>query len=177
MKVIFLDVDGVLNYEHSKARCGEFIGIDSDKVKKLKEIVDATDAAIVLSSTWRLGYNKDHCDLENHAKYLSNKLGKQHLRSVGMTPDLGRNGAFRGHEIKAWLDKNDDIVDGWVVLDDEWFWDFNELDIGQHLVRTSFYGEDGGLQEEHVQEAIRILNGELNDEERTETEEKDKAEE
>ena len=162
MKVIFLDVDGVLNFSYSKSRCGKYIGIDSDKVKRLKEIVDATDAVIVLSSTWRLGYNKDHQELENHAKYLSNKLGKQHLRSVGMTLDFGHGGELRGHEIHEWLERNSDVVDQWVVLDDEWFEDFNEFEVGAHLVRPNFYDINGGLQEEHVQQAIKILNGKLN---------------
>lgn len=174
MKVIFLDVDGVLNAEYSKSRCGECLGVDSDKVKRLKNIVDATGAEIVLSSTWRLGYNKDHNAVENHAKYLSNKLGKQHLRSVGMTPDLGRNGALRGSEIKAWLDRNDDIVDEYVILDDEYFADFYTGDLYRHLVRTDFYDTNGGLQDEHVEQAIRILNGELN-EERVKEEKEDKA--
>lgn len=157
MKVIFLDCDGVINCRATKAKCGEYMGIDGALVKKLKEIVDATDAAIILSSTWRLGYNREHQDLENHAKYLSNKLGKQHLRSVGMTPDLGRNGCLRGHEIREWLDKNDDVVEEWVVLDDEYFWDFEECGIMPHLVQPS-----DGLDDEDVQHAIKILNGELN---------------
>ena len=69
-----------------------------------------------------------------------------------------------------------DVVDNWVVLDDEWFGDFAKFGITEHWVRPSFYGKDGGLQEEHVQQAIKILNGELN-EERTEAEEENMAEE
>lgn len=160
MKVIFLDIDGVLNCQSSEARCGAYIGIDSDKVKRLRKIVDATDAAIILSSSWRLGYNKDFHSLENHIKYLSNKLGKQHLRVVGSTPSLKNN---RGHEIQEWLKKNDDIVTEWVVLDDEYFNDFDECNITPHLVTTCFYDDNGGLQDEHVEQAIKILNGELNE--------------
>ena len=164
MKVIFLDIDGVLNSEHTKARCGECIGIDGAMVKRLRKIVEATGAEIVLSSTWRLGYNKDHKELEHHAKYLNNKLGNQHMRVVGMTPDLGRMGILRGDEIKKWLDTNSDVVEEYVILDDEYFESFNVGDLCKHWVRTSFYGEDGGLQDEHVEEAIKILNGELNEE-------------
>lgn len=32
MKVIFLDIDGVLNTPSSESRCGEYIGIDDEKV-------------------------------------------------------------------------------------------------------------------------------------------------
>lgn len=47
MKIIFLDIDGVLNYENSKSK------VEEEKVKLLKEIVDKTGAEIVLSSDWR----------------------------------------------------------------------------------------------------------------------------
>lgn len=47
MKIIFLDIDGVLNYENSKSK------VEEEKVKLLKEIVGRTDAEIVLSSDWR----------------------------------------------------------------------------------------------------------------------------
>ena len=37
MKVIFLDIDGVLNTPSSENRCGEYIGIDDEKVEKLND--------------------------------------------------------------------------------------------------------------------------------------------
>ena len=157
MKVIFLDVDGTINNSTTKARCGIYIGIDGALVKRLKEIVDATDAAIILSSDWRLPSKDD--EETDHMKYLRNKLGKQHLRPVGMTPNIKRD--QRGHEIQKWLENNNDIVEQWVVLDDEVFEDFEECGIMPHLVQTTFYSENGGLQEEHVQQAIKILNGEI----------------
>ena len=160
MKVIFLDVDGVLNNCRTKARCGEYMGIDTALVKQLKKIVDATEAEIVLSSTWRLGYNREHQELANHSKYLANKLGKQHMRVVGYTPDLGHMGILRGQEIREWLNKNDDVVTEWVVLDDEYFGDFATHGIDTHWVKTD---TDEGLTDADVEHAIRILNGELNE--------------
>ena len=44
MKVIFLDIDGVLNTPSSESRCGEYIGIDDEKVKKLKKIVEKNES-------------------------------------------------------------------------------------------------------------------------------------
>ena len=51
------------------------------------------------------------------------------------------------------------------MLDDEWFYDFgfDEYNIRNHLVQTSFYFSDGGLQDEHVDKAIYILNGGTSD--------------
>ena len=55
MKVIFLDIDGVLNsraYDR-KRNWNEQSDIDETRLTLVKEIVDATEAKIVLSSTWR----------------------------------------------------------------------------------------------------------------------------
>ena len=60
-KVIFLDVDGVLNSdEFLKRHTQEIISIDY--VKILKEIVDRTNAALVLSSSWKCGWSKEEVD-------------------------------------------------------------------------------------------------------------------
>ena len=55
MKVIFLDVDGVLNSQQLFEKCedDQLISVDEDNIKNLKTIVDATGAKIVLSSSWR----------------------------------------------------------------------------------------------------------------------------
>ena len=51
MKVIFLDVDGVLNSQQLFEKCedDQLISVDEDNIKNLKTIVDATGAKIVLS--------------------------------------------------------------------------------------------------------------------------------
>ena len=59
MKIIFLDVDGVLNTASSEERCGEYIGIDDDKVALLKRLTDKTGAEIILISTWKKYWRKD----------------------------------------------------------------------------------------------------------------------
>ena len=59
MKVIFLDVDGVLNSDEyfDKIKnvniCGIESEIDVEKIKLLKKAVDETGANVVLSSSWR----------------------------------------------------------------------------------------------------------------------------
>ena len=58
MKVIFLDIDGVLNNQTLLYHYG-LDYIDGDMVELLKHVVSATGAEIVLSSSWRLdGYSK-----------------------------------------------------------------------------------------------------------------------
>lgn len=161
-KIIFADVDGVLNHEDTPDRCGMYIGIADEKVELLKKIVDATDAKIVLSSTWRLGINNQGHRLEHHAEYLKEKLAKYGLEIYDKTEQLTRDGGCRGREINEWLSRHPE-VEQWVVLDDEWFMDFGDYDIPRHLVRTCFYTVrgKGGLMEEDIEKAIKILNGEF----------------
>lgn len=161
MKVIFLDIDGVCNNHHSRSRCQGYIGIDDDKVVLLKQIADATDAKIVLSSTWRLGYNKQGHHLEKMAEYLKKKFAKQGLSVYDVTPDFKHMGWKRGEEILDWLVKHPD-VEKYVILDDEDY-DFRYIgpEITDHWVQTEYYSKDGGLQPEHVEKAIKILNGEV----------------
>ena len=172
MKVIFLDLDGVLNSSITKAKLGDFIGIDNAKVRLLKKIIDATGAEIVISSSWRLGYNNLKEEFsEPPMDYLKRKLRRSNLRFIDTTPKLDH----RSNEIRAWLKKNDDVVKNYVILDDEDWWK-NDDELRSDWVETHYYGETGGLQEEHVEQAIKILNGE-GSEKRTEEEEKNKAEE
>ena len=54
MKVVFLDIDGVLNDDTTPSRTkSRLIFVDREKLLRLKRIVAATGAKIVLSSTWR----------------------------------------------------------------------------------------------------------------------------
>ena len=93
-------------------------------------------------------------------EYLTKKLAKQGLEIYSVTPDWSRGGrSLRGREIRTWLDENPDLpIDGWVVLDDEYFYDFNSYNITPHWVQTSYYSEDGGLTDDKVEEAIQVLN-------------------
>ena len=159
LKIVFLDIDGVLNHQDSKEFFEGYVGIEDVKVLLLKQVVDATAAKIVLSSTWRLGINKEGHRLANHAIYMQEKFGKYGLEIYDVTPEITKYRCYRGEEIHTWL-KDHPEVEQWVVLDDEWFADFREYDIPSHLVETSFY--HGGMNEKHVELAIRILNGGCN---------------
>ncbi len=152
MKVIFLDVDGVLNSIDSEDMFKCFIGIDYSGVKLLKQIVDATGAEIVLVSTWKLSWEKDgQSRPDSLGSYLDTRLAEEELIIIDKTE--GRM-CYRGHGIVDWL--SDHPAESWVVLDDEIFEDYEECGIMPHLVKTDFY--DGGLKEKHVELAINLLN-------------------
>jgi hypothetical protein len=115
LKVIFLDVDGVLNSRGKWAGCDlanltdSGTRIDPLAVARLKRIVDATDAKIVVSSTWRL----NHFDDLRIYLWLHDGLRN---RVIGATPD--HHGQPRGSEIQEWLDSHPGgAVWSFVILD------------------------------------------------------------
>lgn len=57
MKVLFLDVDGVLNsHTHrGQERPGSMMGMAQEHVDELARVVRDTRCQIVVSSTWRIG--------------------------------------------------------------------------------------------------------------------------
>lgn len=159
MKIIFLDVDGVLNCRGTKARCEGFTGIDKAKVALLKELVDATNAKIVLSSTWRLGYVKSYngyYEMQHSRKYLERKLKAHNLSIYDVTPDNGKMGYRRPEEIYDWLSQRDDITNI-VIMDDEDF-SWSEYNMDKYWVESSYTDRNGGINQEHVDKAIHILN-------------------
>lgn len=152
MKVIFLDIDGVLNSIDSEDRFKWHIGIDCSGVKLLREIVDTTGAEIVLISTWKRWWHKTKEHQDDLANYLDRRLAEEGLFIMDKTED---NMTSRGEGIFNWLAKHPE-VESWVILDDEIFEDYEEYGCMPHLVKTSFY--DGGLKEKHVKMAINLLN-------------------
>lgn len=163
MKVIFLDIDGVLNCSTSKSfchddLCGIIHGIDSDKVKRLAKIVEATDAQIILSSDWKDGWHKYYTGQKpSHVKYLDNHLYKKgKLIIKDKTPDTNKGSWFRGEEILTYLRTHPDI-ENYVILDDTYYEDFIIKEIEEHLVLTN---REVGLTDKNVNDAIKILLGE-----------------
>lgn len=149
MKIIFLDIDGVLNSDEyfDKIKNLNINGIENDidvsKIVLLKKSLDETGAKVVLTSSWR--YTRKAQEL------------KQLLLSYGIivdcTPFIDNE---RGIEIKKWLQEHNDVQD-FVILDDEIFDSYDEK-LMEKLIKISDtnginYGE--GLQPKHIQEIIQ----------------------
>ena len=154
-KVIFLDVDGVLNDFYTSVTIPglNITGVDDEKINLLKKITEEVPADIILSSSWRQGNRKN---TGKPLKYLLRKLGQAGLVLAGETPQE-KHWADRGAEIAGWLSLYG--ADEWVVLDDEYFKDYMDYGIAKHLVHTSVLC---GLTSENVRQAVQILNGRLN---------------
>ena len=149
MKIIFPDIDGVLNCRNSKASCHGIMGIDDEKVKNLKYIIDKTRSEIVLTSSWRAGWQKVHKEQQEYmADYLDRKLKREKIFITDKTDDFI---ATRGEAITKWLEGKS--VENYVILDDE-VWDYEKCGLKERLVKTEFYDDDGGLNENKAKEAV-----------------------
>lgn len=161
MKVIFLDIDGVLNstqywesIQDDKREMSEMeFELCPKCLKNLKEIVDATNAKIVVTSTWKRIKNK----MEKFEQYIPN-FG---LSVYDQTPCHPDGAIHRGDEIRQYLEQHKNEIEKFILLDDDTFPDFNELT--KYLVKTNFY--KNGLCKEHVNKAIEMLGRKIEYEE------------
>lgn len=182
--IIFLDIDGVLNgynkwnllgwklvcwtkskrLKHWYRKLTDPCGVHERKVKRLAKIVRATNAKVVMSSSWRFcWWNTPYEKQSEDQKKLTDLLNKYNIKVIDITP-ISSDGR-RNKEIIEWLSKHEDLVKRFVILDDERY-DL-ECFVGSHLVQTSsvdkgqmimgFDREDTGLKNRHVKQAIEIL--------------------
>lgn len=156
-RVIFIDVDGVLNDLQFDKQHDEMI--DVKKVKILARIVETTKARIVLSSTWR--YLKD-CDKKkepqaaNMWKYLNDTLAEYGMKIADTTPVMDGN---RPKEISEYLKKHKNL--SWCSIEDDFSAaDYEKYGISEYLVQTKYFVDnstDGGLKEEHIEKVVHIF--------------------
>ena len=152
LKIIFLDIDGVLNSEqYDEIRTKEQGNIDETRLPLLKYLVENTGAEIVLCSTWRKHWDKEEALCDKVGMELNDRFQSYGLTIMDKTPLI--SDAQRALEIQAWLNLHSESVENYVILDDNlWGWG----DLISHLVRTS-PRDRRGLEEEHIQKAIEIL--------------------
>ena len=145
MKIIFLDIDGVLNNSRCWGNRPAIKAFDKECIIAFNEIIDATKARIVISSSWRNLFTYDSlCD-------ILRKVGvKGAILDVTPTVSIHRH---RGAEIKAWLDtKLWPEINSFIILDDE----ADMEDLKDHLLQTDSYT---GLTSNMAVIAIERLKG------------------
>lgn len=113
MKVIFLDIDGVLNViGQGHDEYGQIF--HKHLMDNLKRIIDETGAKIVISSSWRL----------SGLLAMQEMWKKRELAGevIDVTPNLTygaglKSSTPRGKEIQTWIDNNK--IESYVILDDD----------------------------------------------------------
>lgn len=120
MKVIFLDVDGVLCTPLSVA-LSNLLRLPMDRqlfdpaaLFWLRRLVKTTGAAVVLSSSWREELYRDEPICRAVIDNLYRALARNHTPITDVTPLLEQGG--KGAEIAAWLECHP--CRGYAVLDD-----------------------------------------------------------
>jgi len=158
MKVIFLDIDGVLNSQTLVEKNANE-KIDINAVKLLKKLIDQSGAVVVMSSGRRLWFDENMTTDDIEAQYMYDVLFQYGINIYSKTPDFSTDkirtrrtfGDVKAKEIIAWLEKHCD-VDKYVILDD--------LDLKNDQINANLIRIDGefGISEEDVKRATDILN-------------------
>lgn len=160
MKVIFLDIDGVLNNDSyseyyaglRRSEANTTAIYDPDSIVSLNNITRATGAVIVVSSAWRaMGMDK--------LTPILREWGVE-AEIIGETDQL--DNAPRGWEIEKWMGdwdwskgtKRGTQIESYLILDD-----YSDMMYDQryNFIKTD---SDIGLQTVHESHAIDILNNE-----------------
>lgn len=163
MKVIFLDIDGVLNsnfWNNTHQReISDGTLVDAEKVKLLAELIRTTGAGIILHSGWKYWFDDAVKPLRKEAERLQVMLAEEGITISGITPDHSteeirrtkRFSLIKAGEILAWLDAHKE-VHKWLVIDDL---DLHNEEVAKHQVKTDACV---GLTMEDVRKAQERLN-------------------
>lgn len=178
IKVIFLDIDGVLN--NPKSGFGGFvhgnqieyyheqIKWDQDCVDQLRMLCKDTGAKIVVSSYWRKDFDEiDFWKMFGIYGWRDAIIidRTKELDAVSGPYDRYVSASPRAVEVCEWLERNQDRVESFVVLDDMSEINFYQLSkydqlgtyevIGDRYIRTD---ENVGFTVEDAKRALEQLN-------------------
>jgi len=163
MKLIFLDIDGVLNHdlfykEKSQDDRYKEVGypdcdIDPKKIKLLNKLIKDTGAKVVISSTWKKSstWRKGRT-----VEILQDILDRNGFKGkiIGLTPCLylEKNFMPRGIEIYSYLKDNQKHNTRYVIFDDD-----SDMMLWQ---KDNFFLVDNycGLTPNIIYKATRFLN-------------------
>ncbi len=150
LKIIFLDFDGVIS-THEKG-----MNLDTSKVALLEEILSATGAKIVVTSSWRIGTRNAEEFVEKLFNFhrSRDKVSNSSLFIDSIYDVTDTMGNDRGDEVQRWIDEHIDQIEQYVILDDE-----NDY-LDEQLFNFVQTDEYEGLTSREVKLCIKILNGE-----------------
>jgi len=156
IKIIFLDVDGVLNY--TNCNC-EFSKIH---LNRLLRIIKNTNSKIIISSTYKLS-SKSILLLWNTLENAGINRKTYCIEKYLHTPDLLDLSLTRTDEIISTINEinldSDYNITSWVVIDDGNLSDMGSQ-INRNLIKNHFIkiNPKTGLIDSDVERIIEILN-------------------
>jgi len=114
MKVIFFNVDNVLNFPESDAIAPSGRkGIAESRVKDLKKLVSESGARIVLIGSWKKDWNFDDSKCTKDGTYLNKKLDRKGLHILDKIDD-----ELTDEEgVADWIRRHPNVTDSCVLLD------------------------------------------------------------
>lgn len=151
-KILFLDIDGVLNsVAYDRIRTREQGNIDETRLPLIRELIEKTNARIVLTSSWRKHWSSEAVLCDMIGQDINQVFATHGLQIYDKTPALKSND--RAAEIRLWLSEHEEVK-AFAIFDDIAF-GWGE-DLREHLVTTNpRIGR--GLEQSHVDRAAEIL--------------------
>lgn len=148
MRILFLDVDGVLNSQSDFVRAAHAQGamvLCDQKLERLRDLLRETHSHFVISSTWRL--------MPDFVAHLRERIGApffdHHIHPTSPYTPQGRR--LRGWEIDEWMANEGGGVVAYAIVDDDGDMLTHQI---PHFVQTDFAL---GLQVEHTLALGHIL--------------------
>lgn len=150
MRVIFLDVDGVLNNRHTRVTTSDgWCFVDDHLIARLKRLLNLSGAQLVLSSTWREGWHQED-ESKNDISFteLRNKFNEFGIEIFDRTGEMRPH---RWQSIKEYMERpREDPIEHFVIIDD---WD----DMGEYIDHLVWTNPSTGLTDDDVIDALEIL--------------------
>lgn len=144
MKIVFLDIDGVLNnsFHNEFSRHHGGLEFAPSCVANIIELLNETDAKVVITSTWRIRHTVDSLNRKVLTHYgLADYV-------VGHTPVL--DDCPRGEEIKTFLENTNLLIDRFIIIDDD-------NDMGEFLGRLVRTNNRKGFTSTDKEKALKLL--------------------
>lgn len=114
MKVIFFEVDNVLNFEGSDAAAPSGkVGVAESRVKQFKKLVNESGARIVLMGPWRKDWDFDDSKCTPDGAYLNKKLERKGLHIL----DKVRDDMTDEEGYADWIRRHPNVTESCVLKD------------------------------------------------------------
>lgn len=166
MKVLFLDIDGVLNSLAflQRVHCGGAaegaklrryapeVLIDVDAVARLNEVIKRSGAVCVVSSAWRVVHSLERLERALRFRgFIGTLIGSTNEEGTWVDHDdrIILEGFERHTEITDWLNAHHHQVEAFAVVDD-----MEMGPLSRWHVQTDF---DDGLLDHHVPELLQCF--------------------